>query len=293
LRYLLLAIATLVLAPLPALAADVLIVQSSHSSALDQMTRMVQNDCSANHRTLVLSDYADADIARLVREERPSVVVAIGDRALAEVKKIRKVPVVYGMALNTAEEILADNVSGISMAVSPDSYMKLFSSLKLRRIGVIHDRMKTGAYMNRARAAAERTGIELVTLQVRSAKDVPQKLFGLNRKSVDAIWLIPDTTAITPETVDSYFTVAQQNDLPVIGFSPAYLSKGALASLELTRQELGKQLCGKIRTSRSDKGGGTTDPSRGKLLFNDSVARRLGIVLPNTSRLAPELLSDE
>jgi len=147
--------------------------------------------------------------------------------------------------------------------------------------------------MNRARAAAERTGIELVTLQVRSAKDVPQKLFGLNRKSVDAIWLIPDTTAITPETVDSYFTVAQQNDLPVIGFSPAYLSKGALASLELTRQELGKQLCGKIRMSRSDKGGGTTDPSLGKLLFNDSVARRLGIVLPNTSRLAPELLSDE
>jgi len=292
LRYLILSITALLLAALPAAAADVLIVQSNHSSALDQMTRIVQNDCSSNHRTLVLSDYADADIARLVREERPSVVVAIGDRALAEARKIRRVPVVYGMTLNTSEEILADNVSGVGMAVSPDSYMKLFSALKLRRIGVIHDRMKTGAYMNRARAAAQRIGIELVILQVRSAKEIPQKLSGLNRKTVDAIWLIPDTTAITPETVDSYFTVAQENDLPVIGFSPAYLSKGALASVELTRQELGKQLCDKIKKSRSDKGSGTTDPARGKLLFNDSVARRLGIGIP-TSRIATELLPDE
>lgn len=288
-RYLLLSITALILAALPAFAAEVLILQGSSSRTMEQMTRLVQNDCSTSNRTLVLSDYAELDLARLVREERPSVLVAIGDQAVAATKKIRKVPVVYGMTLNTNEDTLAGNVSGVSMIVAPKSYLQLFAALKLRRVGIIHDRNHTGAYLRRATAVASAMGIELVPLQVHSPKEVQQRLIEMQQKGVDALWLLPDSSAVTPETVDSYFDFAQRQNLPVIGFSAAYLTKGALAAVELTRADIGKQLCDKIRASRTGSSG-TTDSATGTLRFNRAVADKLGITIPPVS-LLPSTLS--
>jgi len=293
LRNLLLSIAALMLAPLPTLAGDILLVQGSRSNVLEQVSRLLQNDCAAGSRTLVLSDYADPDLARQVREQRPSMVVAIGDSALAETKKLRNIRVVYGLALNVSEETLGNNISGVSMMVSPASYMKLFSALGLKRIGTIHDRKLTGAYVSRARAAAEQMGIELVPLRIGSSMEVPQKLAELRNRKIDALWLLADTTAITPETVDSYFNFAQLQNLPVISFSSAYLTKGALASLEVTRREMGRQICTSIKAGRSAGEGTVSDPSRGKLLFNDAVAKRLSISLPPVSRLSSELLLED
>jgi len=292
LRYLILAITTLLVAALPAVAADVLILQGNTTRNMEQVTRLVQNDCGASNRTLVLSDYAELDLARMVREERPSVVVAIGDQAVTAAKKLRRVPVVYGMALNTDEDTLAGNISGVSMMVSPRSYLQLFAALKLHRIGIVHDRNHTGAYMRRAITIANGMGIELVPLQVKSAREVQQRLVEMENKKVDALWLLPDSTAIAPETVDSYFSFALQHHIPVIGFSAAYLSKGALAAVELTRQEIGKNLCDKIKTSRSGSGSGTIDATAGKLFFNRAVAEKLGIRIPSVSTLPAALSTD-
>lgn len=286
-------ISAIILAPLTAPAADILLVQGNNSRALEQMTRLVQNDCATNNRTLVLSDYAEFDLARLLREERPSVLVAIGDQALATARKIRRVPVVYGMALNADEENLSRNVSGASMMVSPKSYLKLFTALKLHKIGVIYDRKRSGAYLNRAREAAESMGVELVTLQVHSSLEVQPRLVELGKRKVDAIWLLPDSTAISPEIVDNYFNFAQKHDLPVIGFSGAYLSKGALAAVELSKRELSDQICGKIRLSRNGENTGTTDSSTGKLLFNKAVAEKLRIKIPPLSTFAPSFTTDD
>lgn len=291
-RYLLLFIAATLLFALPASAADVLILQSNLSRSMEQMARLVQNECAGNHRTLVLSDYAEFDLGRLVREERPTVLVAIGDQALKAAKKVRRLPVIYSMTLKTNEDSLGDNITGVSMMVDPKNYMKLFSSLKLRKIGVIHDKNQTGPYLRRAEEAANSMGIELVTLPVSSPKQVQQRLTDLHKRQVNALWLIPDSTAITPETVDSYFNFAQQNALPVIGFSAAYLSKGALASVEVTRQEISRQLCNKIKMSRSGRNTGTTDAPAGKLLFNNIVAERLGIKIPSRPILTPEASND-
>lgn len=270
-----------------ALAADILILQSSRSQVMEQIVRLVQNDCAPENRTLVLSDYADVDVARVVREERPSVLVAIGDRALAEAKKNRNLPVVYGMAMNEGEENLARNVSGVSIMVAPKSYLKLFAKLNLRRVGIIYDRRKSGAYLNRAREAAGSMGVELVTLQVRSPRQVRHKLAELRERKVDAIWLLPDSTAVSPETVDSYFEFAQSSSLPVIGFSSAFLSKGGLAAVELPRVEISDMICSKIRAGLNGEHSGTTDITTGKLFFNRAVAEKLRITIPPFSTFEP------
>jgi putative ABC transport system substrate-binding protein len=271
------------LCALPVSAAEVLILQSNASRGMEQMTRLVQNDCAGNHRTLVLSEYAEIDLARLVREERPAAVVAIGDQALVAAKKLRRVPVIYTMALNSNEDALAENVSGVSMMVSPKSYLKLFSNMKLHRIGVIYNKSRTGPYLRRALDVANEMGIELVALPVNTSRDVQQRLLDLQKRKVNALWLIADSVAVTSETVDSYFEFAQKNDLPLIGFSQAYLAKGALAAVELTRQDIGKQLCTKVKLARSGGSTGTTDIPGGKLLVNTAVADRLGLRVPSSA----------
>jgi len=280
LRYLILAIAALALAPLPAIAAEVLILQGSTSPALEQVTRLVQNDCANRNRTLVLSDYAEVDVQRMVREERPSVVVAIGDHALSAARKIRSVPVIYAMALGAETERVGRNVTGVSMMVSPSSYLQLFHRMKLNRVGVLYDQKRSGAYLQRAREAAGGSGVELIDMQVSSPREVTDRLKDLFKRGIDAIWMIPDTTAITAENLESYFNFAQRSNLPVIGFSSAYLSKGALASIELTRQDIGKNLCIMINGVKNGEQSESIDPPSGRVRFNDAVARRLGIRIP-------------
>lgn len=262
----------------PACAADVLILQSKQSKAMDQVTRYVQNECAfENNRSLVMSDYTEFDLARLVREERPAVLVAIGDQALAAAKRLRRVPVVYAMALNSTEEGGRDNIAGVTMMVAPKYYLKLFASLKLHRIGILHDRGFAAPYLRRAAAAADGSGIELIPLQVRSPEEERQSLSELHKRNIDALWLMPHAAAITPETVDSYFEFARKNRLPIVGFSAAFLSRGALAAVEVTPRDIGSQVCQKIRQSRSGTPGGISDISVGRVTFNNAMADKLGI----------------
>ena len=97
-RALVLLIALSILSALPAFAADVLIVQSSRGAAYGEAVRGFQESYRGSAQTIVLADYAEVDVVRLVKEEQPRLVLAVGDKALAASKKVRSVPVVALMA---------------------------------------------------------------------------------------------------------------------------------------------------------------------------------------------------
>lgn len=282
-RSLLLTLSICLLLALPACAADILIVQSIRSQPMEQLTRLVQNGCASNHRTLVMSDYAEFDLGRMVREERPTVLVAIGNKALKAAKKIRKLPVVYAMATNVDESSLANNVSGVSTLISPQVYLNLFSALELHKVGIIDDGNLTRSYLRRAAETAGQMGIELITMMVGSPGELSQRLDDLHKQSIDALWLIPNSVGIAPETVNSYFNFAGQNGLPVIGFSSRFLPKGALAALEPTYQTIGRQICNKVIMGRQGNKQAISDIPSATLNINKPVAEKLGITVPLTT----------
>jgi ABC-type uncharacterized transport system substrate-binding protein len=290
LRTLLLSIPALLLA-LPAYAADLLIVQSQHRPAYDQAVRLIQHGCAKNSETLVMSDYAEFDLARIVREEQPRLVVAVGDQALKEARKLRRQPVVFIMALDVNEKTLGDNVTGVTLNVSPDNYLKLFKKLQLQRIGVLYDPRRSGAYLARARQAAPSYGIEVVAIEVRSPREVPSALERLKQAGVGGIWMLPDSTAVSPENVDAYFLFAQKQNLPVISFARGYLAKGALAVLEVSRQAIGEQSCSLVNKVRKGSQAAelpVTDVSETTLFTNDNVASKLEIKLTGLDQLFPK-----
>ncbi|MCM0081703.1 ABC transporter substrate-binding protein [Geomonas sp. Red32] len=269
-------IAVLLLLPLPALAYDILVLQSLHEKGYDEAVRGARRGSNATMRTLVLSDYVETDITRIIREEHPRVIIAVGERALAVAEKARNVPVLYMMALNPR---IRQGVTGVAMLLDPSRYLSVFNSMGVQKVGVIYDPNRSGAYLRRAQFAARRAGIELITREVRVPKETPAVLESLRGK-VEALWMIPDVTAVSPASTEAYFLFSQSQGVPVVTFAEVYLSMGGAVSLGIDRYDIGKQV-GEM--AESLLAGTPIDelppqsPRKALTRTNDGVLRRLKI----------------
>lgn len=280
-RTLLFSILATILA-LPAYAAEILIVQSHRTPQLDQAVRQIQNSCNRSHLTYVMSDYAEFDLGRIVREEQPRVLLSVGDNALKEAQKLRSTRILYSMAISVDERKLRNNITGISLHASPEQYMKLFRKLGLGRVGVVYSSSRSGAYIERAKHVAASFGVEVVAQKVDSPTETDSALTSLRKQRIDSIWMIPDTIAVTADNLSSFFRHSQNEKLPLITFSKSYLDKGALAALEASRLKMTAQLCGSLNqiiTGAAPTDLPVEDIQEATLYTNESVATRIGISL--------------
>jgi putative ABC transport system substrate-binding protein len=236
---LILALATL----LPSLASgyDVLVLQSRRDPGYAEVLKGFHDGVNPSERIIVLSDYAEVDVARIVREDRPKVILAVGDAALTTARKVRNTPVVAVMSLGIHNRKNSQsNLSGIGMFAPPERYISLFKTMKAGRVGVIHNPARSGWYLQLAHKAAAAEGIELVVREVSTPRETIEELSTLAGK-VDALWMLPDTTAVTRETTEAYFHFGQQHSVPVVSFAANYLGLGAAAVIELDRVAMGAQ----------------------------------------------------
>lgn len=269
----LLLLSLLLLLPLPALAYDALLLQSKPDPGYEEAIKGFRREFHGSVRRIVLSEYAEADVIRITREEHPKLVVAVGDRALETALRQSTTPVLYMMALNTKRRRWA---TGVSMLVEPSRYVATFQTLGLERVGVLYDQGKSGPYVKRAQGSAGRS-VDLVTREVHAPKETPSMLESLRGK-VDAVWLIPDPTAVTTSSTEAFFLFSQGERVPVIAFSDYYLKIGAAVALTIDRYDIGRQL-GEMAQSVLE--GTPVDevtpewPRKVSISFNDGVVRRL------------------
>ncbi len=131
------------------------------------------------------------------------------------------------------------------MFVAPERYISIFRKMKTKRCGVLYNPAKSGWYLKQAHRAAAEAGMELVAREVSDPRQTMGQLATLSG-TVDALWMLPDSTAVTRETVEVYFRFAHQNNVPLISFASSYLTLGAAAVVEIDRYALGKQAAGKV-----------------------------------------------
>ena len=278
-RFVLIILACATLLSSSAEAYDVLILQSRRDTAYDEVLKGFRFAEKTSLRMLVLSEYAEVDIVRIVREERPKVILALGDIALSASRKVPQTPVVAVMSLgiNTMKGS-HPNLTGIGMNASPERYIRIFQSMKTRRIGVIYNPARSGWYLRLARRAAEAAGIELIAREISSPREVVENLSALAGK-VDALWMLPDITAVTRNTTEAYFQFGQQQAVPVVSFAGNYLGLGAAVVLEIDRVAMGHQ-AGEIVAAllRGIPGENIPINFPGGIIVrtNPSVIRRLG-----------------
>ncbi len=282
-------LAILLLGSTAARAHDVLVIQGVRVKPFDDAVRGFRNACDAEVRRLYVSELEETDIARLVREERPRLIVAVGAEALKKVRPVRNVPIVYLMVVNPQSIVKGNrNVTGVSMNLSPERFLDLLARIvpPPKVVGIVYDPAKSGHQVRLARQAAKARGIEVLAREVRSPREVPEALDHL-KGMIDALWMIPDTTVITPETVEMFLLASQEKRFPVIAFAAKYAEMGALASLDIDGFDEGRQ-AGEMAesilngTAVSDMPGEA--PRSVTVKVNRSVARKLGISLDNIDR---------
>ncbi len=222
---------------------SVLVVQSAKIAPYSAAVEGFKSTCRCTVRELVLSEAEGLNIFREIRSSQPDVIFAVGGNALQGLKAIKDIPIVYAMISNPESIPFAGaNVTGVSMNISPEKQLALLREAfpDLHRIGLLYNPLKYGRFVEKAVAASRAMQMKILTREVRNAKDVPMKINSLKDK-IDVYWMIPDSTVLSPDTIEYLFLFTCENKIPILTFAEKYLSMGAVMSVNINARDIGKQ----------------------------------------------------
>jgi putative ABC transport system substrate-binding protein len=276
----------------PAAAARVAVLLSAKVSEYEDALKGFRE--SNPHQIAAVYDM-DGDLDRgrkqlteIAEKIKPDLIFAVGVWALqAVVSRPPSVPVVYAMVLNPPSVLGADakNVTGASMNVPVEQPIRLFKQLgpQVKRIGVIFNRNRTGYLVRQAQAVAHEEGLELVTREVSSPKDVVAALESL-QDGIDALWIVPDETTLSQAVVQQMLLFSYRKRIPLLGLSDRHAQMGALFALSFASgEDIGRQageLAQAILNGRAASGVPYTNARKVFLTVNLKAAQKLGLEIP-------------
>lgn len=227
-------------------------------------------------------------IIKRLMETRPRLILAIGALAAQVAKEqVKGIPVVFAMVPNPYKYGLEGaNIAGISLDIPIETQLTMYKSLlpNLQALGVIYDSAKTGPMVAEAHKVAKTLGLQLQAVPVTSEKAVPGALRNLLGK-IDALWMLPDDTVITPESFQFLLLKTFENHLPFLAVSDIFVEVGALASLSPDYTDVGRQSCqlvSKIESSQLNLAEvNIFPPAKVNLAINLKTADIIGLRLPS------------
>lgn len=271
-------------------ATDIIILKSSDIAAYNQA---ITGFKAALPNGIVLSEYdlqGDLEkgrkLARKIRASDPALVFAVGLKAAKAAQlEIVDIPVVYAMVLDPSKYgLTTPNMTGILLEVPIERQMAMIRTLlpNLKHIGTLYDPAKTTALIDEARRLLKPNGTELVPLQINHERDVPEGLRTL-LPSVDALWLVPDSTVLNDESLRFILNTALEERVPVVGFSREFARSGALLCLSVNYSDIGRQagqLSRKLLDGQLSLPVKPWQPERIETSLNLKTAKFLGIEIP-------------
>ena len=225
-------------------------------------------------------------LARRIRASDSSLVVAVGLKAaLATKLEIVDIPILYMMILDPMKyHLAAANMTGVLLEIPMDRQFKVLRAFlpSLRRIATLYDPGKTAAKLKEAEPRAAVHEFLLRGFPVEDEKAVPQQLRALLSES-EALWLIPDSTVLTDESIRFILESALAKQVPVLGFSSELTRLGALLSMSIDYSEVGREsglLARRILNGEHPLRLKPVSVQRIKITVNQKTARYLGIPIP-------------
>jgi putative ABC transport system substrate-binding protein len=276
----------------PAAAARVAVLMSAKVNEYDEALRGFKE---ATHHEIVSVYDMEGDLDRgrkylteIETKVKPDLIFAVGIWALqVVVGRPSAVPVVYAMVLNPPSIIGAEtkNVTGASMNVPVEQSIRLFKQLgpQVKRIGVIFNRNRTGYLVRRAQVVAREEGLELVTREISSPKEVVGALESF-QDGIDALWIVPDETVLSQAVVQQMLLFSYRRKIPLLGLSDRHAQMGALFSLSFASgEDIGRQageLAQAILGGRAAAEVPYTSARKVILTVNLKAAQKLGLEIP-------------
>lgn len=278
----------------PCLAQGVLLVQSSAIEAYQKAASAFTQrySCSPSlpgiatiqsTQTVVL-DPAAKDAASVVATQyqsvSPEVVVAIGAPALEAVKDLSG-PVVYLLVPNPAPIVgERHNITGISMMPGPLPQLTAIKSgfPAVNRIGILFNPAASAAFVALAQEAAKSLELSLVQAPASADREAILLISSLAGK-LDAIWLLPEPSLVTPLLLKAVGILSLDNRIPLVSFSPKYLELGAAMAVYSSPEQQGQQaaeLAKRLTRTPSQEVGKPEYGRETTVLTNERIIQNLG-----------------
>ncbi len=283
-------------------AEEVAILQSANISAYSEAISAFKSSLPPSFQVTTEYDLQGdmtigRNLARRIRASNAKVVLAVGLKAaLAAKLEIPDIPVIFCLVLNPEKYGLpTGNMVGLSLDIPFRQHLKPLQTLvpKVSRIGVLFDPQKTNGRQNQLLRDAKALGISIVSEAVQTEQDVPQALNAIKGR-IDALWLLPDSTVLTENTLDFLMSTTLEAHIPVVGFSAGLVRSGAVVAAYFHYADIGKQaarlsqqLIGQTSPSLL---GTIIPPERVQQSINQKSARFLSLSLtPDVLRQFDEL----
>ncbi|MEJ2725946.1 MAG: ABC transporter substrate binding protein [Deltaproteobacteria bacterium] len=269
---------------------EIIAVQSVRVAPYEEALKGFKSTCDARIRRIIISEKQETDIPRKIKRIKPDIVVAIGKDALLTVKKIKNIPIVYLMVLNPQSMLSGEkNITGVSMNISPEKQLRALLGVlpKTKRIGLVYDPRRTASLVEdaqhaaHAQHAARKMGVTLLVKKAESSKEVPSLSVDMKGK-IDAFWMVPDITVITPDTVEFLILFSMENNIPLLTFSEKYLELGAFMSTAIDPFDMGVQAAEMANNLLREKDGKSIQQADARKMIvstNLMIAGKLGVHL--------------
>ncbi len=184
------------------------------------------------------------NLARRIRASDANVVLAVGLKAaLAAKLEILDIPVIMCLVLDPEKYGLpTSNMVGLSLNIPFEKHLKPLKTLapKVSRIGVLFDPQKTNGMHAQLQQDAKALGITIVSKEVHGEQEVSEALKAIE-STIDALWLLPDSTVLTENTLDFLISATLEANIPLMAFSAGLVQSGAVVGVYMNYADIGRQ----------------------------------------------------
>lgn len=183
-------------------------------------------------------------IARQLAADPPALVFAVGAKAAWVAQHdLERVPVVYAMILDPARYgISGTRITGVSMEVPAEAALAQFQLFapEVKTIGVLLSVDNQSQSSKDALAAARTLGIDTKVQRVTTRRDL-RAAWQRMAADVDALWLLPDPVAMSPEAFRWLRAEALRRKLPILASTENLVRAGALLCVAPDNEAVGRQ----------------------------------------------------
>ena len=229
----------------------------------------------------------------------PVLIITAGSDAFREALKLQKsIPILATLLTrHSYNEVLAGlsqgkkNSSAIFLDQPPERQARFLRALLPEQIniGILFSSQTLDQKPEFERALIS-NGRNLI---VESTESPEGALSALNRllNQVDVLLALPDSKIYKRDTVKPILVTGFRYQRPIVAFSPAFVTAGAIGAIYTTPAQIASQAAS-IILSRGANLRGQFNPAQFSIVINPTVADSLGLSLPSESDIRRKMLPE-
>lgn len=277
----------IILTPSMSVAVEISIITSQDLPIYEQAYEGFKNIYKGETRRYdIKGDLRESkEVIRKIREQSPDLIVAIGLLAATVAKEnFRKIPIVFCSVVDPERfSLVGDYITGITLNLPVSETLSQIRNIfpEARKIGVLYDPRKSNLTVDQAEKMGKTMGFSLIKQKVSSIRALPNAIRSILLKS-DLLWIIPDSTIITPDSIDYIFINTIEDHIPIVTFSEDLVKKGALVAFLPDYAGIGEQAGHLALSILSGKKTGRLfiqPAEKNRLIINQKMERKMRLKL--------------